>query len=251
MKTHTSTGALRARIPDSEDGGAVRAAVFVDAKKIDLSGRSFPCARLSGRLTTILLAATLAGCGGSPGSSTSALDDIELDETAALQTDPVEDSAADTQADITTGSAPGEIGADVLLLQAAGNADLPVATAPTVSFIAAQPASSAPITTSSLRSSVRSASVTDGGRSTVASNENLQSGNVTVSWDPPLQNADGTSIADLAGYRVYQGNQESLTIVQELNETGAGERRLTQIVGVTADNSCFAVTAFDTSANES
>ena len=243
MKTHTSTGAASARISESENGGAVRAAVFVGARKIGLTQCSFPLAQLA----TVFLAATLAGCGGAPAGTTRALDDIALDETAVTQDEPAEEAAAD----ITTGSAPGEIGADVLLLQAAGTADLPVATAPTVNFISSTATSSAPITTSSLRSSVRSASVTDGGRSTVASNENLQSGNVTVSWDPPLQNADGTSIADLAGYRVYQGNQESLTIVQELNETGAGERRLTQIVGVTADNSCFAVTAFDTSANES
>ena len=110
-----------------------------------LSQRSFPLAQLA----TVFLAATLAGCGGAPAGTTSALDDIALDETVVTQDEPAEESAAD----ITTGSAPGEIGADVLLLQAAGTADLPVATAPTVSFISSTATSSAPITTSSLRSS--------------------------------------------------------------------------------------------------
>jgi len=142
-------------------------------------------------------------------------------------------------------------GADVLLVIPAGSAALPVARTPDIQFTNLAISSNQTLE-ATLRAASRNPVTADGGRSgTLSTGLEGQTGSVTVSWDPPLQNADSSSIADLAGYRVYQGDSEQLSIVQELNETGAGERRLTQINNVTSENSCFAVTAFDTSANES
>jgi hypothetical protein len=73
---------------------------------------------------------------------------------------------------------------------------------------------------------------------------------VTLSWDPPSTSADGSELLDLAGYRVYLGNEQNLEIVQELSESGSGGRRLTQVAGLSPANACLAVTAFDTSNNE-
>ncbi|MFW2404273.1 MAG: fibronectin type III domain-containing protein, partial [Gammaproteobacteria bacterium] len=32
-------------------------------------------------------------------------------------------------------------------------------------------------------------------------------GSVTLSWTPPTENADGSVLTDLAGYKVYYGNE--------------------------------------------
>lgn len=147
------------------------------------------------------------------------------------------------------------VGADILLLTPAGTTELPTSQTPTITFKSLSRTSTQSLE-SRLRASSRNPVTADGGRSgvSVQSGSNpteTQTASVTVSWDPPTENADGSSLSDLAGYRVYQGSSEQLTIVQELNETGAGERRLTQISNVAQNNACFAVTAFDTSANES
>ena len=192
----------------------------------------------------------LAGCGGSGDSLTSAQSSevSSADQPAAIVTsDDPNESAAPVETSASGNAS--SVGADVLLIKAAGSAELPLAVAPSVKFKAL--ASSSGAAARSVRSTPRSASIADGGRSTVANGFSTLSTSVTISWDPPIENADGSSLSDLAGYRVYQGNEESLTIVQELNETGAGERRLAQVANVDSSNSCFAVTAFDTSANES
>lgn len=209
--------------------------------------------------TAAALALALTGCGGAsttdplgaPDAAPTALSSgpdnqatPSVSESSTDDSDSGQGATTSANAGLSTSTA-----ADVILVKPAGHAALPLASAPAVKFKALP----TPDTTNTIasRATARSPLVADGGRSTVASETTPQSGNVTISWDPPTENADGSSISDLAGYRVYQGNQESLTIVQELNETGAGERRLTQIPNVTSANSCFAVTAFDTSSNES
>ena len=72
-----------------------------------------------------------------------------------------------------------------------------------------------------------------------------------LSWDGATRNTDGSSLTDLAGYRVYQGSAQQLTIIQQLIFSSPGGRRSTTISGVADGNNCFAITAFDTANNES
>ncbi len=68
-----------------------------------------------------------------------------------------------------------------------------------------------------------------------------------LSWDAPTTNADGTSLTDLAGYKVYYGTSSGdYTVSVDIgNSTGA------IISSLEPGTWCFAVTAYDTSGNES
>jgi hypothetical protein len=49
----------------------------------------------------------------------------------------------------------------------------------------------------------------------------ISAGAATLSWNPPTENADGSSLTDLAGYRIYYGrNPDNLTQVIVLNNPG-------------------------------
>ena len=49
----------------------------------------------------------------------------------------------------------------------------------------------------------------------------ISAGAATLSWNPPTENADGSSLIDLAGYRIYYGrNPDNLTQVVVLNNPG-------------------------------
>src|SRR5688572_3375538 len=49
----------------------------------------------------------------------------------------------------------------------------------------------------------------------------IAAGTATLSWNPPTENADGSPLTDLAGYRIYYGrNQDNLTQVVVLNNAG-------------------------------
>jgi len=75
------------------------------------------------------------------------------------------------------------------------------------------------------------------------------SGMVTLSWMPPTQNADGSALHDLAGYRIYVGQEpEELSRVIVLNNPG-----LTRHVvdGLTPDTWHFAMTSFNRKGQES
>ena len=70
---------------------------------------------------------------------------------------------------------------------------------------------------------------------------------VNLSWDAPTTNSDGSSIYDLSGYKIHYGNSSNnyTQSVDIGNITGA-------LVGDLLDGTwCFAVTAYDTSGNES
>lgn len=69
----------------------------------------------------------------------------------------------------------------------------------------------------------------------------------TLSWDAPTTNADGTALTDLAGYKLYYGTSSGdYTVSVDVgNITGA------IINSLEPGNWCFAVTAYDTSGNES
>lgn len=70
---------------------------------------------------------------------------------------------------------------------------------------------------------------------------------VVLAWEAPVTNEDGTPLVDLAGYRVYYGKESaaysSVVDVGSLPSCSIGD------LGV--GNWFFAVTAYDTSGNES
>lgn len=73
-------------------------------------------------------------------------------------------------------------------------------------------------------------------------------GSVTLSWQAPTTNEDGSPLTDLAGYRVYYGETSGVytDVVTVGNYTSASIGSLP-----TGQTLYFAVTAFDTSGNQS
>jgi hypothetical protein len=71
---------------------------------------------------------------------------------------------------------------------------------------------------------------------------------VQVSWQAPTTNADGTPLTDLAGYQVYYGpSSGNYTVTLDVGNTLS-----VSLSGLTAGQTYyFAVTAYDTSENES
>jgi hypothetical protein len=74
-------------------------------------------------------------------------------------------------------------------------------------------------------------------------------GTATVSWEPPTTRTDGSTLTDLAGYRVYYGkDQASLTHMVEITEVG----RTSEFIGnLDTGTWYFAVTAVDSQGLES
>jgi len=72
--------------------------------------------------------------------------------------------------------------------------------------------------------------------------------NVTFSWTPPTTNSDGTPLTDLAGYRVYSG-VSSRNYTQNTDVGNVTSYTVTNLSGGTTYY--FAVTAYDTSGNQS
>ncbi|MBK9253355.1 MAG: putative Ig domain-containing protein [Proteobacteria bacterium] len=74
-------------------------------------------------------------------------------------------------------------------------------------------------------------------------------GTATLSWAAPTQNTDGSSLTDLAGYRVYHGmNANSLTDMVQVPGAAAGSYTFTQLASGTH---YFAVSAYTSSGAES
>ncbi len=70
---------------------------------------------------------------------------------------------------------------------------------------------------------------------------------VTLSWDPPTTNVDGTPVTDLTGYRIYYGlSSRNYSWVIEV-----GNVTTYKIENLSPNTYYFAVTAYDTSGNES
>jgi hypothetical protein len=77
----------------------------------------------------------------------------------------------------------------------------------------------------------------------------MASGAATLTWTPPTQNVDGTSLTDLAGYRIYWGtSQNNLTNSTTVAGAGVSSALIEQLTPATY---YFAVTAYDTVGNES
>jgi hypothetical protein len=72
------------------------------------------------------------------------------------------------------------------------------------------------------------------------------SASALLSWNAPLENADGTLLTDLGGYRVYYGNSSAYTY-----SVDAGKSTRFEINNLTSGTWCFAVTAYNDSGAES
>jgi hypothetical protein len=73
-------------------------------------------------------------------------------------------------------------------------------------------------------------------------------GSLTLSWDAPTQNTDGSPLMGLEGYRIYYGATPQVTNVVDVNNPG-----LTTYVieNLTAGTYYFAVTAYNSAGVES
>jgi hypothetical protein len=75
-------------------------------------------------------------------------------------------------------------------------------------------------------------------------------GSVTLTWQPPTQNSDGTPLLDLAGYTIYVGTESNTYDFREVRLDNPG---LTSYVvdQLDPDTYYFAATAFNSSGVES
>jgi hypothetical protein len=78
----------------------------------------------------------------------------------------------------------------------------------------------------------------------------LASASVTLAWDAPMTNADGTPLTDLAGYRIRYGQSSPLT---SENSTFIDVGNVTShaIAGLQPGTYFFAVSAVDVNGNVS
>jgi hypothetical protein len=97
-------------------------------------------------------------------------------------------------------------------------------------------------------------SVTDGRQSAglprfAITVEQISTGSVTLSWLPPTENADGSVLTDLAGYRIYYGRKlDSLHRVITLRNPGLTRLVIEDLASATWH---FSMTSFNSSGTES
>ena len=70
---------------------------------------------------------------------------------------------------------------------------------------------------------------------------------ITLAWDPPSNNTDGTPLTDLAGYIIYYGNSSS----NYTESIDLGNVTTATIDNLSPGQWCFSATAYNTSGNES
>ena len=71
---------------------------------------------------------------------------------------------------------------------------------------------------------------------------------VTLNWQAPAQNVDGTPLTDLAGYRIYYG-QQSRNYSESVPINGTS--RTDYSLNLSSGDYYFAMTAIDADGNES
>ncbi len=77
----------------------------------------------------------------------------------------------------------------------------------------------------------------------------ITTGTVSLSWTPPAENIDGSTLGNLAGYRVYYGSSpDSLTTKVDISNPGLSAY---VIENLSAGTTYFAVTAYNHTGNES
>jgi hypothetical protein len=77
--------------------------------------------------------------------------------------------------------------------------------------------------------------------------QSLNAGEAILSWTAPTTNADGTPLTDLGGYKAYWGTASR----NYQNNKDVGNVTTYKITGLGEGKWFFAVTAYDTSNNES
>lgn len=70
---------------------------------------------------------------------------------------------------------------------------------------------------------------------------------ITLAWDKPDANSDGSDLTDLAGYKIYYGTSSS-NYTQSID---VGQITSAVISNLSPGTWCFATTAYDTAGNES
>ncbi len=75
-------------------------------------------------------------------------------------------------------------------------------------------------------------------------------GTASLTWDAPSTNADGTILTDLAGYKIYYGT-ESGNYTEVRNVENVTTVPIDELPDIQSGIWYFAVTAYDTSGNES
>jgi hypothetical protein len=92
-----------------------------------------------------------------------------------------------------------------------------------------------------------SSGVTTGNPGGTGSTSNT--GSATLSWSAPTENADGSAISNLAGYRIYHGTSAtSMTDVIQVPNPGIS---LYVVDNLAAGTHYFAITAYNTNDLES
>ena len=79
--------------------------------------------------------------------------------------------------------------------------------------------------------------------------DQISTGSVTLSWYPPTENADGSALTDLAGYRIYYGRKiDALNQVITLGNPGLTRLAIEDLDSATWH---FSMTSFNSSGSES
>ena len=72
---------------------------------------------------------------------------------------------------------------------------------------------------------------------------------ITLSWTPPLENVDGTTLEDLAGYKIYSGTAHNdLELRTTLHNPGLARYVIEPLA---PHEICFAITAINSKGSES
>ncbi len=86
-----------------------------------------------------------------------------------------------------------------------------------------------------------------GGGASGAAISNIPAGSVTLTWDSPTTNSDGSPLNDLAGYTFYYGSSSG----NYTNSVDVGNNTGYSLSSLSSGSWCFAVKAYDNSRNES
>ena len=91
-----------------------------------------------------------------------------------------------------------------------------------------------------------------GGGSGSSSGSSIDTGDTTnvslsITWDAPSENTDGTPLTDLAGYKIYYGTS-SHTYTESVD---VGSSTVATISNLSPGLWCFVATSYNTSGNES
>jgi hypothetical protein len=210
--------------------------VMVDVRRIELEGRA-RWRKCGVVLMAVCVTATLAACGGG--------DD---EETAAAAQTPAGNPPAGSQAPTITGTPTTQVmqGQQYTFTPTASdpNSDTLTFTITNMPTWAAFNASTGRLsgtptaaqvgTYSNIRISVSDGTTTVNLTPFSIAVVATATGSVTLSWNPPTQNTDGTPLSNLAGYRVYWGtSQGNYTNSVTINNPGLSSYVVEQLTPAT------------------